>query len=109
MPQVSSANGISATATPTARKNRGFQHCVYHKAGGVGQAPDYWGNDYFDDTYVVNGKLQRFEGYCTDVWFDEGMKFIKKSKDKPFFAYISLNAPHKPLNCPEEVRQTLRE
>ena len=61
---------------PYRPEDRGFQHCVYHKAGGVGQAPDYWGNDYFDDTYIVNGKLQRFEGYCTDIWFDEGMKFI---------------------------------
>jgi hypothetical protein len=75
---------------------------VYHQAGGVGQAPDYWGNDYFDDTYIVNGKLQRFEGFCTDIWFDEGMKFIKANEDKPFFAYIATNAPHKPLYCPKE-------
>jgi arylsulfatase A-like enzyme len=87
---------------PYRPEDRGFQHCVYHKAGGVGQAPDYWGNDYFDDTYIVNGEYQRFEGYCTDVWFDEGMKFIQANKEKPFFAYISLNAPHKPLYCPEE-------
>ena len=87
---------------PYRPEDRGFQHCVYHKAGGVGQAPDYWGNDYFDDTYIVNGKHQRFEGFCTDVWFDEGMKFIKANKDKPFFAYISTNAPHSPYYCPEE-------
>ena len=87
---------------PYRPEDRGFQHSVYHKAGGVGQAPDYWGNDYFDDTYIVNGKLQQFEGYCTDIWFNEGMKFIKANKDKPFFAYISLNAPHVPLYCPEE-------
>ncbi|MFC2090517.1 arylsulfatase [Bacteroidota bacterium] len=87
---------------PYRPEDRGFQHSVYHNAGGVGQAPDYWGNDYFDDTYVVNGKLQRFEGYCTDIWFEEGMKFIKENKDKPFFAYIAPNAPHKPLFVPEE-------
>ena len=87
---------------PYRPEDRGFQHCVYHKAGGVGQAPDYWGNDYFDDTYVVNGKHQRFEGFCTDVWFDEGMKFIKDNKDKPFFAYICTNAPHSPYYCPED-------
>ena len=87
---------------PYRPEDRGFQHCVYHQAGGVGQAPDYWGNDYFDDTYIVNGKHQRFEGFCTDVWFDEGMKFIKANKDKPFFAYISTNAPHSPYYCPEE-------
>ncbi len=87
---------------PYRPEDRGFGHCVYHQAGGVGQAPDYWGNDYFDDTYIVNGKHQRFEGYCTDIWFDEGMKFIKKNKDQPFFAYIATNAPHGPYYCPEE-------
>lgn len=87
---------------PYRPEDRGFQYCVYHKAGGVGQAPDYWGNDYFDDTYIVNGKLQRFKGFCTDVWFSEGMKFIQANKDKPFFAYIALNAPHEPFYCPEE-------
>ncbi len=87
---------------PYRPEDRGFQHSVYHKAGGVGQAPDYWGNDYFDDTYIVDGKHQRFEGFCTDIWFSEGMKFIKANKNKPFFAYISLNAPHTPLYCPEE-------
>ena len=89
---------------PFRPQDRGFQHCVYHEAGGVGQAPDYWGNDYFDDTYIVNGKHQRFKGYCTDVWFEEGMKFIKTNKDKgkPFFAYISTNAPHGPYYCPDE-------
>ena len=87
---------------PYRPEDRGFKHTVYHGAGGVGQAPDYWGNDYFDDTYIVNGKLQQFTGYCTDIWFDEGIKFIKANKGKPFFAYITTNAPHGPLNCPEK-------
>lgn len=90
---------------PYRPEDRGFQHIVYHSAGGVGQAPDYWGNDYFDDTYIVNGKYQRFEGFCTDIWFDEGIKFIKANKDKPFFAYIATNAPHTPLYCPKEYSE----
>jgi arylsulfatase A-like enzyme len=111
MADVFSANGYATgmfgkwhlgDVYPYRPEDRGFQHTVYHKAGGVGQAPDYWGNDYFDDTYIVNGNHQRFEGFCTDVWFDEGMKFIKSNKNKPFFAYIATNAPHSPLYCPEE-------
>ncbi|MEM9400212.1 MAG: arylsulfatase [Verrucomicrobiota bacterium] len=91
-------------AYPYRPEDRGFQSYVYHYAGGVGQTPDYWGNDYFDDTYMANGKLRRFKGYCTDVWFDEGMKFIKTTKEKgqPFFAYISTNAPHSPYYVPLE-------
>ncbi len=89
---------------PYRPEDRGFQHIVYHAAGGVAQAPDYWENDYFDDTYIVNGEYQRFEGFCTDIWFDEGLKFIKESKEanKPFLAYISTNAPHGPFYCPTE-------
>jgi len=70
---------------------------------------DYWGNDYFDDTYIVNGKLQQFKGFCTDIWFDEGIKFIKANKDKPFLAYISTNAPHSPYYSPSEYSDPYEE
>lgn len=87
---------------PYRPEDRGFDHVVHHKAGGVGQAPDYWGNDYFDDTYLVNGVYQRFTGFCTDVWFEQGMAFIEKHRQRPFFAYITPNAPHGPFYCPLE-------
>jgi len=89
---------------PYRPEDRGFTTTVYHGAGGVAQAPDYWGNDYFDDTYIKNGKPTRFKGFCTDIFFDEGMEFIEQNakKEKPFFAYIAPNAPHGPFYCPEE-------
>ena len=62
-----------------------------------GQASDYWSNDYFDDIYERNGKFEKFEGYCSDVWFNESIKFIEKNKEKPFFLYLALNAPHEGL------------
>lgn len=34
---------------------RGFDDTFYHGGGGVGQTPDYWNNEYFDDTYFRNG------------------------------------------------------
>ncbi len=79
-------------------RERGFRHVVTHGGGGVGQTPDFWGNDYFDDTYVVNGKPTRFEGYCTDVWFREAIRFIRDHRDEPFFVYLSTNAPHGPFH-----------
>jgi arylsulfatase A-like enzyme len=87
---------------PHRPQDRGFQDAVWHRCGGVGQASDYWGNDYFDDTYERVrpgsriGKFEKFDGYCTDVWFQEGMRFIKENKDNPFFLYIATNAPHGP-------------
>lgn len=85
--------------------DRGFQKAVVHGGGGISQAPDYWGNDYFDDTYFVNGKPQAFEGYCTDVFFDEALKYIEQHKDEPFFCYIATNAPHSPYNVDKQYSQ----
>lgn len=78
--------------------DRGFEIALYHGGGGVGQTPDYWGNDYFDDTYFLNGEPIAFEGYCTDIWFSSAIKFIEENRNQPFFCYISTNAPHAPYN-----------
>lgn len=85
---------------PYRPQDRGFETVVTHGGGGVGQSPDHWGNDYFDDTYEVNGKPQKFEGYCTDVWFDQALEFIEENKEEPFFCYLAPNAPHSPYNVP---------
>ncbi|WP_372798283.1 arylsulfatase [Pontiella sp.] len=87
---------------PYRPEDRGFHEVVRHGAGGIGQGPDYWWNDYFDDTYWHNSELQQYEGYCTDVFFAEALKFIETNKDKPFFCYLSLNAPHAPYNLPKD-------
>ncbi|MFH1304571.1 MAG: arylsulfatase [Planctomycetota bacterium] len=81
---------------PLRPQDQGFETVVQHGGGGVGQTPDDWQNDYFDDTYLRQGKPEKFKGYCTDIWFDEALKFIETNKSKPFFAYISTNAPHGP-------------
>ena len=80
--------------------DRGFEEAVFHGGGGVGQTPDYWGNDYFDDTYWHNGVPTPYDGYCTDVFFDNALRFIEEheaSDSRPFFVYLSTNAPHGPF------------
>ncbi len=82
--------------------DRGFDECVTHGGGGIGQTPDAWGNDYFDDVYSVNGQPRRFAGYCTDVWFAEARAFLTRMAGarQPFFCYLAPNAPHSPFNVP---------
>jgi arylsulfatase A-like enzyme len=84
---------------PYLPQDRGFQEVVSHKSWGITSAADYWGNDYFDDTYFHNGKLQKYEGYCNDVWFREAMKWMKTcaARGEPFFCYLPTNVPHGPL------------
>ena len=88
-------------------EQRGFEEVWRHGGGGVGQTPDYWGNDYFDDTYWVNGKPVKFEGFCTEVWFRGAKQFIAKevAAKRPFFCYLALNAPHSPDYAPEKYKK----
>jgi arylsulfatase A-like enzyme len=90
---------------PFRPEDRGFQQVVRHGGGGITQTPDYWGNDYFDDTYFHNnGVTKKYKGYCTDVWFDLALKFIELNIHKPFFCYLATNAPHGPFNVPPKYK-----
>jgi len=91
-------------AKPFRPHERGFEHSVAHWGGGIGNTADYWGNDYFDDTYSVNGEFRKFEGFCADVFFAEGIKFIERHKDESFFCYIASNTPHGPWNVEDGYR-----
>ena len=89
---------------PYRPQDRGFKKVICHGGGGISQQADWWGNDYFDDVYFEDGIPKSFIGYCTDVFFKEGIKFIKKNKSKSFFCYISTNAPHSPFNVEKKYR-----
>jgi arylsulfatase A-like enzyme len=94
---------------PFRPQDRGFGEVLIHSGGGVGQGPDYWGNDYFDDTYLHNGEFKKFSGYCTDIWFDGAMRFIEANKERPFFCYLTTNAPHGPYNIADEYSRPYLE
>ena len=86
--------------------SRGFDEVFIHGAGGIGQSypgscGDAPGNKYFDPAIRHNGSFVKTKGYCTDIFFTQGLRWIKANRDKRFFAYITTNAPHGPLVCPE--------
>jgi arylsulfatase A-like enzyme len=93
---------------PFRPQDRGFDEVLVHGGGGIGNTQDYWGNDYFDDTYFRNGKPEKFTGYCADVWFNEAMKFIEANRDRPFFCYLSSNTPHGPFRVAEKYSKPYR-
>lgn len=95
---------------PFRPQERGFEECVVLGGGGVWQTPDYFGNDYTDDTYLHNGKPQKYEGFCTDVFFREAQRFISAAakEQKPFFCYLAPNAAHGPMWAPESYTAKYR-
>lgn len=95
---------------PSRPMDKGFERSVWHRCGGLTQISDYWTNDYFDDTYLVGDRWKKFDGYCTDVWFDEAMSFMSSvvtdaGGSKPFFVYLATNAPHGPYLVDQKWKQ----
>ena len=86
---------------PFAPNDRGFERSVCLRGGGVGELPDYWGNNYNDDVYYADGEPRQHAGYCTDVFFDAALAFMANAGDEPFFVYLAPNAMHAPHIAPE--------
>ena len=92
---------------PYRPQDRGFHESICYPSSHIGSAPDYWNNDYFDDTYSHNGRREKFTGYTTDVFFGEALKWMRTqaAAGKPFFCYLPTAAAHAPLFVPEKYRE----
>ena len=92
---------------PNLPHHRGFDESVYHMGWGVMSVAEPWLNDNFDDFYYHNGRLEQYKGYCTDVWFDLSMKWMKERRERnePFFLYLPTNAPHGPAWVPQKYKK----
>jgi arylsulfatase A-like enzyme len=86
---------------PLRPMERGFQEALVIRGGGIAQASDPIGSNYYKPIVEHNGKLETHDRYCSDLYTDSALKFIEGSKGKPFFAYVPYNAPHTPLQAPE--------
>ena len=50
-----------------------------------------------------NAKPEDLNGYLTDRQTDEAIQFMEAERDRPFFLYVAYNAPHTPMQAPEEL------
>lgn len=87
--------------------HNGMQYPYHPRARGfdrfVGFCSGHWG-DYFDAELERNGEYFKSEGYITDVFTDEAIRFIRNTaaQDKPFFCYVPLCTPHSPMQVPDK-------
>ena len=73
---------------------RGFDEFAGFRAGLM----DYW-----EWVLDYNGTFRRADGrYLTDVFTEEAVAFIQRHRKEPFFLYVAYNAPHRPLQAPQE-------
>lgn len=99
---------------PSRPKDQGFDESVMHLSGGMGQVGDFttWfqgDRSYFDPVLWHNGEQQAYQGYCSDIFTDEALKFIENNHNNPFFCYLSFNAPHTPLQVPDRYYQMYKD
>ncbi len=99
---------------PSRPNDQGFDESLIHLSGGMGQVGDFttWfqgDSSYYNPVLWHNGKMEKYEGYCSDIFAEEAIRFIEKNRHSPFLCYLSFNAPHTPLQVPDKYYEQYRE
>ena len=105
-----------------------LQHAGYHTGlmgkWHLGARPEWAPNQHgFDEFFgILSGNVDHFkhiestgqpdlfenttpiqeEGYLTDLITERSVDFIKQNQDEPFFLYVAYNAPHWPIQGPDD-------
>ncbi|MCA9038819.1 MAG: sulfatase-like hydrolase/transferase [Planctomycetaceae bacterium] len=91
--------GLEAPNQPT---DRGFDH--FH--GWLGDMmDDYYAHRRHDINYMrINEQTIDPEGHATDLFTTWAIEYLQQQQDadEPFFLYLAYNAPHTPIQPPEE-------
>ena len=98
--------GLESPNTPT---ERGFD--LFH--GWLGDMmDDYWAKRRHDINYMRhNEEVIDPPGHATDLFTDWSIEYIhdRKEEENPFFLYLAYNAPHFPVQPPEDWLAKVKE
>lgn len=99
---------------PYRPQDQGFDEAMIHPSGGMGQVGDVYNyfeynRSYFDPTVLHNGEPVATQGYVSDVFTDGALQFVETHQNDPFFLYLSFNAPHTPLQLPDEAYEPYQD
>lgn len=65
--------------------------------------PAKWRDIHHTLPVIHNQKPVKWDQYLTRELTDAGMTFLEKNREKPFFLFMSYNAPHLDLEAPDET------
>jgi arylsulfatase len=99
---------------PSRPNDQGFDESLIHLSGGMGQVGDFTtffqgDSSYYDPVLWHNGKMEKYDGYCTDIFAQQAIHFIEKNRQTPFFCYLAFNAPHTPLQVPDKYYRQYKD
>ena len=93
---------------PYRPQDRGFQEVLSFKGYGLESVASYW-NDECMNPWLVDShdRWRQEQGYCTDIYFNNAMKWMKSCADKkkPFMIYLPTNAAHWPYQVAAQYKQ----
>ncbi len=80
-------------------RQRGFD---YQYGAMIGELDYFTHDEHGVLDWFRNNEPVREEGYTTNLLGDDAVRFIgRQSADKPFYLYLTFNAPHTPYQAPE--------
>ncbi|GEA01548.1 sulfatase [Alteromonas macleodii] len=84
---------------------RGFDYFYGFLDGGHNYMPGQVtvGGDGYSLPIMRNTQVAEFEEYLTTALSREASDFIEENRKSPFFIFMSYNAPHTPLQAPEDT------
>jgi len=92
--------------------SRGFDEFFGFLVGGhnYAQHPDAdpeFGSGHSHNMIYRGDKLQKLNGFLTDIFTDEAIGFMDRNKQKPWMLYLAYNAVHTPLEISPKVAARL--
>ena len=90
---------------PMRPMDQGFGESLVHTGGGLCQPSGPPDNSYFSPSLLHNGKRIATNGYCSDVYVDYLLEFVRKHQHEPFFIYLPFNCPHGPYQVSDEYKK----
>ena len=67
---------------------------------------DYWTHERYGYPSMYRGNERvDVEGYATELFKNEAIRFVEENRDEPFFLYLPFNAPHGASNFEREGAQ----
>ena len=76
---------------------RGFDETLVHRGPAMRR--------YFDPILLHQGQEKQFSGYCTDIFVDHAIDFVRRNRSRPFFLYLPTNLIHTPLIVADEAKR----
>ena len=107
---------------PLRPQDRGFEHAVLFRGGGVDQQHNPWGNrDLAPFTVMDNGQPTVIKensafpdpdrAYSTAYFTSQAIDYIREraAREEPFFAYVAYNTAHVPHDRPPGAREGISD